>query len=159
MRLVRVAAMERRGPEAGDASSRLPTQRAALRRAPWRPHPRQGARACAGKAHVDERGLLRAARVERRLPGHGHAVAQNSEQNDRVERLRLHDVDGQPPRLVSGLEAKDRRRVVELPTVTNDLLGYLVGLRFRLLYNLPKFYRVFTLNRKVERTDEVGRLS
>ena len=74
-------------------------------------------------AHVDERRLVRAARVERRLPRHRRAVADDGSQDDGVEGLRLGDVDGALARLVVRPQAEEGRAAVHLAARPVHRLG------------------------------------
>ena len=67
-------------------------------------------------AHADEGGLWRAGRVEGRLPRHRDAVADDREQDQRVEGRRLHDEDGAAARLVIWPQAKEAYSV--MPAIT-----------------------------------------
>mmetsp|Transcript_21005 Transcript_21005/g.53743 ORF Transcript_21005/g.53743 Transcript_21005/m.53743 type:complete len:217 (-) Transcript_21005:142-792(-) len=63
-------------------------------------------------AQVDEAGLPCSGRIERRLPCHCHAVHQDHEEDERIERPPLHEEDGGAPRQVGRAQAAERRAVV-----------------------------------------------
>ena len=62
--------------------------------------------------HVDEMRLPRTRRVEGRLPRHREAIADDRDQDDRVERRRLHDPDRGAAEGVVHLQAEERGGVV-----------------------------------------------
>ena len=73
-------------------------------------------------AHRDEVGLVCAARVERRLPPHRAAVADDGDEDDRIERLRLDEEDRAAPRLVAWLQEEQSSALIDA-LLAHDLFG------------------------------------